>query len=101
MTQQGFLRLSSNPKVFRSDALDLVEAWQAYDTLMSDERVTHESEPGGIEAEWRALTGDAAFSARIWNDAFLAAFAKATSRQLVTFDRGFQRYPGLKLKLLK
>ena len=101
MTQQGFLRLSSNPKAFGSDALSLPDAWNAFDTLMSDERVTFEDEPPSVEAEWRRLTGEESFSAKIWNDAFLAAFAKKAALELVTFDRGFRRYPGLALCLLE
>ena len=100
MTQQGFLRLSSNPRAFGSDALPLPEAWKAFDTLRSDDRVTFENEPPAVEAEWRRLTGEESFSAKIWNDAFLAAFARTAALELVTFDRGFRRYPGLPLRLL-
>lgn len=101
MTQQGFLRLASNPKAFASDALSLPEAWNAFDTLMSDKRVTFEGEPPAVEAAWRQLTGEESFSAKTWNDAFLAAFANTAALELVTFDRGFQRYPGLSLRLLE
>lgn len=101
MTQQRFLRLSSNPKAFGSDALSLPDAWNAFDTLMSDDRVTFEDEPPPVEAEWRRLTGEESFSAKIWNDAFLAAFARTAALELVTFDRGFRRYPGLALRLLE
>lgn len=100
MTQQGFLRLASNPKVFLSDALTLPLAWQAYDTLLSDARSYFENEPDGVVDEWRKFTGDEKFSAKIWNDAFLAAFAKLCGLRLVTFDQGFRRYRGLSLKLL-
>ena len=101
MTQQGFLRLASNPKVFKSDALTLPESWETFDQLRGDERSCFLTEAPGVEEEWRSLTGDAAFSAKIWNDAFLAAFAKMGGLHLVTFDRGFRRYPGLKLRLLE
>ncbi len=100
MTQQGYLRLSTNPKVFASDALSLPEAWNAYDLLLSDSRVFVQDEPITIEGEWRKLTSDESFSVKIWNDAFLAAFAKTASLQLVTFDKGFRRYSGLDFKLL-
>ncbi len=101
MTQQGFLRLASNPKAFESDALSLPDAWNAFDTLMSDERVTFENEPPAVEAAWRQLTREESSSPKIWNDAFLAAFANTAALELVTFDRGFQRYPGLSLRLLE
>jgi toxin-antitoxin system PIN domain toxin len=101
MTQQGYLRLASNPKLFGADTLTLPKAWKAYDTALEDERVVFETEPAGVEMEWRSLTSGESFSAKIWNDAFLAAFAKQSALQLVTFDRGFRRYPGLNLKSLQ
>ena len=101
MTQQGYLRLASNPKVFETDALSLPKAWKAYDTLLGDERVRFEVEPAEVELEWRSLTSKESFSVKIWNDAYLAAFSKRAKFQLVTFDRGFRRYPGLSLKLLQ
>ena len=101
MSQQGFLRLASNPKAMRSDALTLPETWSVYDALLSDPKVTFVNEAPGVEAAWRALTGDENFSVKIWNDAFLAAFAKTAGLKMVTFDRGFKRYPGLTLLVLK
>ena len=100
MTQQGFLRLASNPKVFLSDALTLPRAWKAYDALLGDERICFCEEPPGIEIEWRSLTGKSAFSTKIWNDAFLAAFAISSTLKLVTFDHGFRLYPALTLQTL-
>ena len=85
MTQQGYLRLASNPKVFGTDAFTLVESWKAYNTLQGDERVRFESEPVDIESAWRAYTSTMTFSAKVWNDAYLAAFAKESKFQLVTF----------------
>ena len=101
MTQQGYLRLSTNPKAFLSDALTLPKAWKAFDLLLSDSRTFYCDEPRGVEDEWRKFTNKAAFSVKIWNDAFLAALAKMAGLQLVTFDKGFKRYAGLKMHLLK
>ena len=89
--QQGYLRLASNPRLFGSDLLSLPKAWKAYALALGDERIVFESEPVGIEDEWRSLTSGESFSAKIWNDAFLAAFAKQSALQLVAFDRGFRR----------
>ena len=100
MTQQGFLRLASNPKAMLRDALSLPKSWGGYDRLLSDPRVFFAAEAPGTEDEWRALTGKESFSVKIWNDAFLSAFAKSSGLQMATFDRGFKRYPGLKLKVL-
>jgi toxin-antitoxin system PIN domain toxin len=101
MSQQGFLRLASNPKAFKTDALTLPEAWKAFDALRRDERSCFFTEAPGVGEEWRSMTNQQRFSAKIWNDAFLAAFAKMAGLQIVTFDRGFRRYAGLKLRLLE
>ncbi|MBT5707587.1 MAG: PIN domain-containing protein [Verrucomicrobia bacterium] len=101
MTQHGFLRLASNPKVFRSDALPLPKAWKAFDLLISDERVCFCDEVADIESEWRRHTRKAGFSPKIWNDAYLVAFAAKAGIQLVTFDRGFESYSGVDVKILR
>jgi predicted nucleic acid-binding protein len=36
----------------------------------------------------------------LWQDAYLAAFARAAKLHLVTFDGGFRQYEGLRLTLL-
>jgi len=100
MTQQGFLRLASNANVFKSDALDQRSCWHAYDSLLRDSKVFFEAEPQGIETGWRNFTSEESFSSKIWNDAYLAAFAIGAGMELVTFDKGFRRYEGLNLKLL-
>jgi predicted nucleic acid-binding protein len=38
--------------------------------------------------------------ASAWTDAYLAAFCHATSLVMVTFDRGFAKWPELSLVLL-
>lgn len=100
VTQMSFLRLATNPKVLHGDALTMADAWRAYDTIFSDERVVYAEEPGEIEASWRSLTGGAAFSTNVWTDAYLAAFAQAADFELVTFDKGFAQYKNVRLTLL-
>jgi toxin-antitoxin system PIN domain toxin len=99
-TQQGFLRLATNQAVFGADALKLGEAWQKYDLLQSDSCVSYIDEPPGVEPLWRAYTERQSFSPKVWNDAYLAAFAQAANLELVTFDRGFAQYPQLRSKIL-
>jgi predicted nucleic acid-binding protein len=40
------------------------------------------------------------FSPKVWNDAYLAAFAKAANFELVTLDRGFAQYQHVRSKIL-
>ena len=95
MTQQGFLRLATNPRVAGKHVLTLTEAWQKYDIYLSDPRITFAGEPAKIESPWRGFTQGNTFTPNVWNDAYLAAFSVAGNYHLVTFDKGFARYPGL------
>src|SRR5947207_2086731 len=76
LTQAGFLRLAMNPAAMGLAAVTMAEAWRAYDALFSDPKAAYIDEPGGIETQWRLLTQGATFSPKIWNDAYLAAFAE-------------------------
>src|SRR5437667_1023066 len=39
-TQQGFLRLASNPKALKDSAVPLQEGWRLYDTILTDSRIS-------------------------------------------------------------
>ena len=71
-----------------------------YDMILSDPRITFAGEPEGLDAYWRAYTQRRSFSPKVWSDAYLAAFARAASFEVVTFDKGFAQYKSLKCKIL-
>jgi hypothetical protein len=100
MTQQGFLRLATNPKAFGDEAATLAEAWHIYDAFISDPRVVFTDEPPNVENQWRAYTNAESFSPKVWNDAFLAAFARTAKYDLITFDRGFVQFKDLHATIL-
>lgn len=100
LTQQGFLRLASNRAALRDHAVNLQKAWQLYDAILSDPRVVFAEEPEGIEDQWRAFTQRRSFSPKVWSDAYLAAFARTGSLELVTFDKAFSQFPKLNSTLL-
>jgi toxin-antitoxin system PIN domain toxin len=99
-TQQGFLRLATNPSVFKENALSCTQAWRIYDKIMSDPRITFANEPIGLDVHWRAYTQRRTFSPNVWSDAYLAAFAQAASFELVTFDKGFAQYKNVNCTIL-
>ncbi|MEQ8788688.1 MAG: PIN domain-containing protein [Pirellulaceae bacterium] len=99
-TQMSFLRLATTPQVMGEDALTLNEAWLAYDALRNDPRVVFADEPNGIQSMWRTYTQHQTFSPKVWNDAYLAAFARAADFELVTFDRGLGSYERLRCTVL-
>jgi toxin-antitoxin system PIN domain toxin len=100
MTQQGFLRLATNSKAFGPHALTLREAWQKYDVFRSDPCVSYVGEPANLEPHWRAFTERETFSPKVWNDAYLAAFAHAAGFELVSFDKALAQYTGVKCTIL-
>ena len=99
-TQQGFLRLATNPKAFGGDAVSLIQAWSIYDTILNDPHISFVDEPSTVESLWRGYTQGQTFSPKVWNDAFLAAFAQAAGYELITFDKGFSRYADLNCTIL-
>jgi toxin-antitoxin system PIN domain toxin len=100
LSQQGFLRLASNRKVFGKHALKLPDAWQKYDIFSSDPRVAFAEEPVDLERHWRGFTQTRSYSPQVWNDAYLAAFAVAASLEVVSFDTGFAQYTNLRCTIL-
>jgi hypothetical protein len=100
VTQMGFLRLLTNPRVMAADALTPSRAWRVLDAFYADSRILLAPEPPGLEPSWRALTKPRTPGANFWTDAYLAAFASAAGHTLVTFDKGFRGFDRLKLRLL-
>ncbi len=100
ITQMGFLRLATTPRVMIDAALNLTEAWQAYESLYNDPRVVFADEPDELEPLWRAYTQHDLFSPKVWSDAYLAAFAHAADFEVITFDRGFAHYQDLRCSFL-
>lgn len=100
LTQQGFLRLASNPKAFGTHAMILPDAWRSYDLFLSDSRVAFIGEPADLEVHWRTFTQNQTFSPQVWNDAYLAAFAVAANLNVVTFDKAFTQYANVSCTIL-
>jgi toxin-antitoxin system PIN domain toxin len=100
LTQLGFFRLSTNTAVFAEDALTLDTAWNCFDRFLEDSRIGFILEPLGLDHFFRLFTSDSSYSPKVWNDAYLAAFAVAVKARLVSFDRAFQRYGQLDCVIL-
>jgi toxin-antitoxin system PIN domain toxin len=100
VTQLGFLRLATTPRVMTDRALTLQEAWLAYDAFYNDPRVVFADEPEDLEPVWRTYTQHNMFSPKVWNDAYLAALAHAAGFELVTFDKGFAQYKNVNCTIL-
>jgi hypothetical protein len=100
VSQLSFLRLLTNPAVMRNEVCTTDEAWRAFDTTMTDRRFFFMDEPKGLPVKLRAFTQGYPFSPKLWQDAYLAAFAVAGNLQLVTFDAGFRQFDSLNAVIL-
>ena len=100
VTQMGFLRLITNRHVMGADVVTQKEAWQVYQKLSRDQRVTFLAEPPSIEDEWRRLTQSGSTSTNTWTDAYLAAFATIRGFKVVSFDGGFEKLLGTNAVIL-
>jgi toxin-antitoxin system PIN domain toxin len=101
-TQAGFLRLLTNPNAMGQNVCTPATAWSLYDKIFQNVEATIMEEPFGLEGQWRAYCAKPEIvSGSAWNDAYLAAFALCAGLQLVTFDRGFKKFPGLDCRLLQ
>ena len=92
LTQQGLLRLATNQRIMGEHVLTLAQAWEMYDRIAADTRISFATEPAGVDAEWRRLTQANQPSTHVWNDAYLTAFAHTSGFEIVTFDRGFAQF---------
>jgi toxin-antitoxin system PIN domain toxin len=101
VTQMAFLRLVTNPKVMGADVLTAQQAWETYQKFLADPRIVFAEEPAGLDNSWTAITDSAGFKQNYWTDSYLAAFAKAGSYTVVTFDVGFKRFPGIDAIILQ
>ena len=103
-TQQTFLRLLTNASVlspYGNPPLTNREAWSAYESLLTDDRITFQAdEPAGLEPLWKGLAVRGTASPKLWMDAYLAAFALAGGYQMVTTDAAFKQFQGLDLLIL-
>jgi predicted nucleic acid-binding protein len=81
-------------------AVTMAEAWRAYNALRADPNVAFADEPEGIEPVWRSNTEGLTFSPKVWNDAYLAAFARTGGFEVVNFDQGFGQYNDIRCTIL-
>ena len=99
--RMAILRLLSNSRVMGSSVLRPEAAWAAVEAIAADARIAPvEQLPADLGSRWRDNVAGREPSPNLWTDAWLAALAQASGCEMVTFDRGFQSFKRLKLRLL-
>jgi toxin-antitoxin system PIN domain toxin len=101
ITQLTVVRLLGNRTIMGEDALSATEAWSKIVSLLEDERVAFLVEPPGLDSLMPDLLRYLAPTPNLAADAYLAAFAIGANLALVTRDRGFQQFRGLRVRFLE
>ena len=94
-TEMGALRLLTTPVVMGPDLLNPRQALDGLKQLMQDSRFTFGEESELLSHHWERIIQELSPKSRIETDTYLAAFTFSHGGEIVTFDRGFERFNGL------
>lgn len=96
----GFLRVVTHSKIFNPPST-LAEASGFLRVLCGGPTVEIVPWTAACREHWLTLCAKLSLSSNDCNDAMLAAVAVERGLRIVTFDKGFRRFPDLKLELLE
>lgn len=101
-TQNAVLRLLCNQHVMAGSPVEPEEAWAIWQRLRMDVRTAFlTGETVGVDQIWKDNISGRESTPKLWTDAYLAALAEASQMEMVTFDKGFQRFRLTHLRLLR
>jgi len=89
-TQLTILRLLTTASIMGKDVKTMSEAWQVWDRVWADARISFLPEPDELEKEFRSRSRLSSRSPKVWADAYLLAFASVAGLKFVTFDRALK-----------
>ena len=69
------------------------QAWEIFETLKTDARVCFFPEWPALDGLLKSYSDIPQAATNLWGDAYLAAYAAVNEATLVTFDKGFSKYP--------
>jgi hypothetical protein len=96
----GFLRVVTHSKIF-NPLSPMAEASAFLHTLIGAPTVEIASWTSACRKRWLTLCALLELSGNDCNDSMLAAVAIEKGLRIVTFDKGFQRFPGVKVVVLE
>jgi len=89
-TQVTVLRLLTTGQIMGKDTKTMTEAWNLWDRIWADTRISFLPEPDDLEKEFRSRSRLSSPSPKVWADAYLLAFAAVAGLKFITFDRALQ-----------
>lgn len=102
-TQQSYLRLVTTPAIqtrYRIHPIRNTDAWAKFEQMLALPQIIWLDEPIGLNAHWQKYSSLATPSPKVWMDSYLAAFARTRDIPLITLDKDFKQFPGLRLRFL-
>lgn len=96
-TALGLVRVTTGKHAVGGTPLTLPHAWAVYRQWREESFVIFLEDPPAVEEILHTFIENLNLTPRLWTDAYLAAFAVAGNLRLVTFDKDFERFPGLNL----
>jgi uncharacterized protein len=85
-THLTLMRLLTTEAVMGTETRTMAQAWDLWDRIWADSRISFLPEPASIEVEFRRRSRERSRSPKVWADAYLLAFAAVAGLKLVTFD---------------
>lgn len=102
LTKLAILRHLTNRRIMGEDVQSPASALKAWDLLENDERLEEaDPPPASHEGLFRSFVTRREPDPNRWTDAWLAALAETSEREMVTFDRGFLDFPITRLRILR
>ena len=92
----GFVRLATSRRVL-AQPLTPDQALEFLDTMLESPRITMFAAKASSYSTFRTTVTTLGLRGNDVTDAWIAAVARDLSAAVVTFDRGFLRYPGLRV----
>src|ERR1700730_13242299 len=101
LTRGAVLRLFNNRIAMNGGPTAPVISLNAWQVLAADPRsVFVDVAPSTHEKLFASMVAGRQPTPNLWTDAWFAALARSLDHDLVTFDRGFKSFEGIKLNLL-
>jgi toxin-antitoxin system PIN domain toxin len=97
--EAGFLRVVTHSRIFNPSS-SMAEASAFLQALIGAPSVETASWTPACRKRWLTLCAMLELSGNDCNDAMLAAVGIEKGLRIVTFDKGFQRFPDVKVELL-
>ena len=100
VTALGLVRLLCQARAMGAGTLPMDQALELYEEFLSLVEVGWAQEPVGVDALWRSVLWLNQITSRHCTDAYLASLAQHQDLRLVSFDKDFQRFPHLCMRIL-